>query len=351
MDIANSDVGHLGYYGSEAYGLTWKVSGSRADRFDLVDVLGNVTDSKIHHNYFGLYMYGAYGMQVAGNEVYDNFKYGIDPHDDSDYLVIENNNVHDNGNHGIIGSKRCDNLVIRNNISRNNVGHGIMLHRGVDDAVVEGNQSLNNTDTGIAVMDSYRSVIRGNTVLGNKNGIRFSVGAADNQVLSNVVGSTTGYGFYFYKGSDEPSPGDDGRPKRNYFEGNTVRDNVGYAINLGDGDDNTFVNNNFSTNNSSTFLFNRGRNNRLSGNTFAATAVISTKGTSSIASSTHFSNQPSIRVQLDSYSSAIFAAAAGQVFDLTIAGKVTTVEPEGSTLTLRQANIGSSAVLVTTRNR
>lgn len=26
MDILNSEIGYLGYYDSEAYGLTWKVS-------------------------------------------------------------------------------------------------------------------------------------------------------------------------------------------------------------------------------------------------------------------------------------------------------------------------------------
>ena len=36
MDIVDSEIGYLGYYGSEAYGLTWKVRGGGGvhDRFD-----------------------------------------------------------------------------------------------------------------------------------------------------------------------------------------------------------------------------------------------------------------------------------------------------------------------------
>ncbi|MEK7153377.1 MAG: right-handed parallel beta-helix repeat-containing protein, partial [Patescibacteria group bacterium] len=111
MDIRASEIAYLGYYAAESYGLVWKVSGTTAGRFDKVNVYGDVTDSHLHHNYFGMYTYGAYGMQITGNEVNNSVQYGIDPHDDSDYLTIENNNSHDNGTHGIICSQRCDHLT------------------------------------------------------------------------------------------------------------------------------------------------------------------------------------------------------------------------------------------------
>lgn len=65
MDIVRSEMGYLGYYGSEAYGLTWKVRGfckdkSNVDVFEEVNVYGNIYDSKIHHNYFGVYTYGEF---------------------------------------------------------------------------------------------------------------------------------------------------------------------------------------------------------------------------------------------------------------------------------------------------
>ena len=62
MERQDSDVSYLGYYSSEAYGLTWKVSGTLND----VSVYGNIINSHIHHNYFGVYTYGAKSMMISG---------------------------------------------------------------------------------------------------------------------------------------------------------------------------------------------------------------------------------------------------------------------------------------------
>ncbi|MCC2659186.1 MAG: hypothetical protein K0Q76_4294, partial [Panacagrimonas sp.] len=141
MDVISSEVAYLGYAGAEAYGLVWKVLGSPTsvpDLYDRVQVRGDILDSNIHHNYFGVYTFGHQGGRWANNEVAYNVEYGIDPHDDSDALLIENNFVHHNGNHGIIASKRCDHVTIRNNRSWDNAGNGVMLHRSSDDGLVEG---------------------------------------------------------------------------------------------------------------------------------------------------------------------------------------------------------------------
>ena len=177
MDILDSDVGYLGSHDAEAYGLVWKVLeakdpnhrpyGALTNLYGLVNVYGNILRSRLHHNYFGMYSFGAYGMQMLDNEVDHNVGYGFDPHDDSDYLVIERNNVHHNGAHGIIASQRCNNIIIRNNISWNNGHNGIMLHRYCDDSLIEGNRSFGNGDSGIALFDNYRTIVRGNTCLGN----------------------------------------------------------------------------------------------------------------------------------------------------------------------------------------
>src|SRR5262249_1479454 len=102
-----------GYDNSEAYGLVWKVSTNSPSK--RVNVYGNIVNSRIHDNFFGVYTFGANGMQWLTNEVSDNVQYGLDPHDDSDNLLIQGNKVHHNGNHGIIASMRCDPLTIRGN--------------------------------------------------------------------------------------------------------------------------------------------------------------------------------------------------------------------------------------------
>ncbi len=150
MDIVGCEISHLGYDDAESYGLTWKVAGEETpDLFERVDVYGDVRDSRIHHNYFGLYFFGAQGMNIVSNEVAHCVEYGVDPHDDSDQLLIEGNDVHHDGNHGIIASRRCDRLVIRSNVVGSNRNNGIMLHRSSDDCVIEGNRVSDNADAGI----------------------------------------------------------------------------------------------------------------------------------------------------------------------------------------------------------
>ncbi|CAN0069050.1 unnamed protein product, partial [Laminaria digitata] len=63
MDIEDSEIAYLGYQLSESYSLTWKVrgfckDGSNPQVFDEVNVYGNIYDSDIHHNHFGVYTYG-----------------------------------------------------------------------------------------------------------------------------------------------------------------------------------------------------------------------------------------------------------------------------------------------------
>lgn len=220
MDVLNSDISNLGYNGTEAYGLTWKVEGSA---FSTVDVLGDIKNSRIHGNYFGVFTFGAYGMNIDSNEFDHNIKYGLDPHDDSDSLVINGNNLHDNGSHGLICSQRCDHLTITNNTSTKNKGNGIMLHRSVDDSVVDNNIITGNSDAGIALFESNTNTVTNNTITGNVNGIRLSVGSSYNTFSGNTISSSSKYGIYTYKGTDIPArPGNNGINSFNKWTSNTV---------------------------------------------------------------------------------------------------------------------------------
>lgn len=224
MDVVDSDVGHLGYYAAESYGLTWKVRGSSPGLFDLVDVLGEVTGSTIHHNYFGMYTYGAHGMRIVGNEFSDNVRYGVDPHDDSDALLVEANSIHDNGGHGFICSKRCDGLVVRGNDASWNGGAGFMFHAAVTGSVLEGNVAEHNGDAGFALVDSHDNVIRGNLARDNLDGLRLCAGASENVVTDNMLTDNARHGVNLYVGSTPPTV-NDGRPTANLFRGNDASRN------------------------------------------------------------------------------------------------------------------------------
>ncbi|CBJ32199.1 Mannuronan C-5-epimerase [Ectocarpus siliculosus] len=141
MDMVDSELGHMGYFASESYGITWKVRGfcedmSNPEVFDNVNVYGDITNCDIHHMWYGMYSYGHQGGVWTDSLMHDNYVYGFDPHDDSDYLTIRNNTVWNNKNHGIIASKRCDHVVIQDNTVDTSGGSGIMLHRSCDDSEI-----------------------------------------------------------------------------------------------------------------------------------------------------------------------------------------------------------------------
>ncbi len=207
QDLINSELGYLGFFDSESYGLTWKVRGfckdlSNPEVFDTTNVYGDIIGCDIHHNYYGHYTYGHEGGVWTNNKMHDNHQYGFDPHDDSDYLTIADNEVYNNFNHGeptfkkietlclaalaprvapgslpwllppipipasylprpavllgltrhslafllgIIASKRCNNVKIYNNVIRDGgpEAAGIFLHRSSDYAEVYGNTITN----------------------------------------------------------------------------------------------------------------------------------------------------------------------------------------------------------------
>ena len=355
MDILDSDIGYLGSHNAESYGLVWKVLEDKTNRpygaltnlYKLVNVYGNIMRSRVHNNYFGMYSFGAYGMQMKDNEFDHNVGYGFDPHDDSDYLVIERNNVHHNGTHGIIASQRCNNAIIRDNISWNNGHNGIMLHRYCDDSLIEGNRSFHNGDSGIALFDNYRTIVRGNTCENNLlSGIRLSVGPSDNLIANNEISGNSLYGIYLYKGIDAPFPGDNGHPKRNTFLNNNVHHNAGPGIFLTSADDTTFRGNIFSAN-SSVMWFINGKRNTLESNSIPTDVTVRMQGTPGILSSAIVRNQPAIGIQLDAYSTATFLDAGNRIFDPIEPGIATTVTAGGTTLVLTTAEIAKNSFVRT----
>jgi parallel beta-helix repeat protein len=350
MDIIDSEISHLGYNAAESYGLVWKVNGytgSNDQLFDQVQVRGNIMNSHIHHNYYGVYTFGHQDGLWTDNEVNDNVGYGFDPHDDTDDLLIEGNNVHHNGNHGIIASKRCDHVTIRNNVSSFNVGNGIMLHRSSNDGLVEGNTANDNTDSGVAIFASARSVIRNNTLLRNaSSGIRMSMGASDSQVTNNEIGFSGKYGFYFYRGSDTPEPNDDGRPKRNTFQGNTIHDVASDGIKMTDGDNNLFIDNTFTAI-GTRFNIATSRATELTNNTIPTNVVVTLSGTSSVKSTlTAHIPFASLKINLkDANSTVQFRDSARAVFDPD-ENLFSGVTSSSSLLSLTQAAIGSTTTVV-----
>lgn len=346
MDILDSDIGYLGFDASESYGLSWKVNGDTPGLYDLVQVRGNITNSHIHHNYFGVYTYGHQDGEWRNNEVDNNVVYGFDPHDDSDNIIIANNNVHHNGSHGIIASQRCDHIQILDNESWENAGNGIMLHRTSDDGLVEGNQSYNNGDSGIAIFASSRTQVLNNSFTSNANaGIRLSNDATDNHVENNEIGASGRYGIYLYQGSDEPNPGGDGRPKRNWFVLNQIHHSVEDGARLSDADASEFVGNVFENNGLGLRLTNSIATH-FDSNMLPNDVTVVLAGSALVPTTATFSRQPLVNLGLDSFSSTRFEDSDKAIFDPEEPA-FTTATSAGSFLNLDYALTGLSTVVHT----
>ena len=347
MDILNSEIQYLGYDASERYGLSWKANGDLA----LIDVLGDVKNSKIHHNHYGVYSFGLQGGQWTGNEVYDNYGYGFDAHDHSDDLVIDGNNVHDNGKvdekgrHGIILSESCLNARITNNTSNNNggvdgttgspEGNGIMLHDFSDDALVEGNTTSGNADSGIAVFCSNRALVKGNTISGSgQYGIRLTVAANNNNVEGNTIAGSGQYGIFMQPATDSNGIcGSDLRPTGNTFTGNTIGTSATAGLKITDATGNTFVQNTFNDGVSIRNSVSTSEEvTTFAANTFGSGAVVRLDGAADRPLRANFSDSPRVSLEVDTGSVAHFSDDGGAIFDLardllvSVTGSTSTID-------------------------
>jgi len=355
LDVIESDIGYLGSPDTEAYGLVWKVVAPSPTNlppgqtiFDFVRVYGDVFNSRLHDNYIGAYSFGLLGANWAVNEVDHNIAYGLDPHDDSDYLVIEDNYVHHNGLHGILASARCDHGVLRNNACMANAQNGLMLHRSSDDWLVEGNQFSLNGDSGIAIFASSRAVIRDNLCLSNRNtGIRLSVGAADNVVSNNQFGYCGTNGLHIYQDNDPPNAGDDGRPKRNLIANNHFYEYSGDAFTLESGDSITLIGNTFNSSLPTALRFESATNILAASNSLPTNVLVKLSGSAASPTFTTFKGQPRVILQLDAYSTAGFKDDAGAIFDFGQNQLFTSVNSIGSSAMVTRTNLGGTSAILT----
>ncbi|MEJ3746562.1 right-handed parallel beta-helix repeat-containing protein [Actinomycetes bacterium KLBMP 9797] len=241
LNIVDSELSYLGYYGAESYGVAYKSRACTRTTVALcakVKVSGAQINSRFHHNFMGTYAWGARDMTFRGNTYSNNVSYGLDPHDVSSNLVIERNTAAHNGSHGIICSQLCDRLRIVGNASHDNGHtpwakpgddpaikrqvHGIMLHRGITNTLIADNRVWNHPNgAGIAVFDSSGNTLTRNRLDNNMVGIRLSVGSAKNVVSQNTVRRSAKAGLFMYKGNDPVAyTTASGRPTGNVFDRN-----------------------------------------------------------------------------------------------------------------------------------
>jgi parallel beta-helix repeat protein len=210
MAIRRAEIRYLGYDADESFGLAWRLAGTG----------GELVDSAVSHNYYGMYSYEVADLAITGNEVHHNVLYGIDPHTGSLRLLIEGNNVHDNGKHGIILADECADGVVRGNTVYNNLHHGIVLYQGSDRTLVEGNRSYGNGDQGLNINQSADNLVRDNRIYANLGaGIGVGQGAAGNELTGNEVRDNGEDGVVLFSAAD-----------RTTLRANRIADNERYGL-------------------------------------------------------------------------------------------------------------------------
>jgi mannuronan 5-epimerase len=348
MDVIDAEVAYLGFDQSESYGLSWKANGD----LGVLDVLGNVTGSHIHHNFYGIYTFGLQDGQWVNNEVDHNVGYGFDGHDDTDNVLIDGNNVHENGvgmdkaNHGIILSERCDHARITNNIASGNGGTGIMLHDISDDGVIQGNTAENNADAGIALFCSSRTLVKDNILNGNFYGIRLSVAANSNQIEGNQIAGSTGYGAFLFKGTDSNGIcGANIVPTDNTFAGNTIGTSAINGVKITEGHNNRFIgntlNNGISIKNSA---LPEVQVTEFRENLFGPGVVLALNGSPTTPVRADISKSPRVSLEVDTGAVARFTDDAGALFDL-LRDLLVDVTGTQSAIDLTLGNAGGSFVV------
>jgi poly(beta-D-mannuronate) C5 epimerase len=178
MDITNSEIAYLGYeggIGAAVTGLTYLGGDGSVLRHN-----------NLHDLYFGFYSSGVGGMIIENNHIYNNSKYGLDPHTGTHDMIIRSNVVNDNGGIGIICSLDCYNITIENNEVYNNVEPGIMFSRNMYNSIARNNY-VHNEGIAIFVSRSHNNEIYNNTISDSSNAIYVRYHSSNNIIHHNTV--------------------------------------------------------------------------------------------------------------------------------------------------------------------
>ena len=177
-DITNSEIAYLGYeggIGTAVTGLTYLGGDGSVLRHN-----------NLHDLYFGFYSSGVGGMIIENNHIYNNSRYGLDPHTGTHDMIIRSNVVNDNGWIAIICSLDCYNITIENNEVYNNKESGIMFSRNMYNSIARNNY-VHNEGMAIFVSQSHNNEIYNNTVSDSSNAIYLINSSSNNIIHHNTV--------------------------------------------------------------------------------------------------------------------------------------------------------------------
>ncbi|UVE52282.1 nitrous oxide reductase family maturation protein NosD (plasmid) [Haloferax larsenii] len=147
----------------------------KADDVTLVD--NRITDARD-----GIYYSWASGVTARNNTMWD-LRYGVHYMYSDDCTLVDNVAFDNDAGYAVMLSERIrvvDNTAVNNSGTS---GHGILLKR-IDHSVVEGNEVVANGN-GLYVFNSVNNTLTGNLVLENRVGAYFTAGSTSPNVSEN----------------------------------------------------------------------------------------------------------------------------------------------------------------------
>lgn len=174
-DITNSEIAYLGYNGDRRSGLNYYAGNGSL-----------ISGNSIHHLWRGFYSKGVEGIIFENNRVFNNYEYGVDPHNKTSNMIIRNNKAFDNGGQGIICSLDCFNITIEGNQVYNNEGSGIMFSRGMNHSIAR-NNTINGESECLFISSSHHNIVYNNTVRDCENALYLKAGSGYNTLYNNTI--------------------------------------------------------------------------------------------------------------------------------------------------------------------
>lgn len=172
--ITNSEIAYLGYNDSRKQGLNF-YGGDNS----------TLTGNRIHDLWYGFISVNVGHVRIENNTVYNNFRYGIDPHMNSHDMIIRNNHIYDN-RIGLICSLQCANVIFEKNTIANNNEIGLMFSRNTVNSIAR-NNNISSSDTGISISGSHLNKVYGNNLFDNNISLAIKDNSSNNFLFNNSI--------------------------------------------------------------------------------------------------------------------------------------------------------------------
>ena len=180
--IADSEIAYMGYNSSRKQGLSF-YGGDNS----------TMTGNRIHDLWYGFISVNVGHILIENNTVYDNYRYGIDPHMGSHDMVIRNNHIY-NSRIGLICSLGCSNVIFENNIIEKNNEVGLMFSRNTVNSIAKYNK-VSASDTGISISGSHLNKVHGNDLLNNTVALAIKDNSSNNFSFNNNISAPRNCGI------------------------------------------------------------------------------------------------------------------------------------------------------------